>query len=700
MFKALRDLKKRVYQYRTRESVHRELDSILSAAAEQETLEDKLHWLVQLLQWIRFEGHVDIHLEREVGRLQIARLRFFLMVLDKKPEWKLAVAKNLRAIVKKVSGLELYTETGLPKEVGIWSEFSDRLMLKILPSPPLDHELTYLFWALFPNKEDVVWVASIDEKTFEDLVTLFNYEVSPNEGDWNRMQDDLLDALDYLVIQIRATGLGPAVRKRLDKNDFRESAFFHLDESLNGFHKAFREGRREEALSFASRLRMTVWECKRELAQVTKHLDEFGVSVSLVFQMASLRTYLARVDSLLEILINERVESRKVTSFLSKLIEETQDLRSISTLFAQNISLLARKVVERAAETGEHYITRTKAEYNHLVRAAAGGGAITSLTVYMKVFILSLGLSNFGEGIGAALNYSISFVAIQLLGFTLGTKQPAMTAPALAAKMSDVDTEKGMKSLVDDIVYIIRSQVAAVTGNVLLVVPCAILIDAFYFLMSGTHILSEKNALYAFKSTDIVGPAVLYAGVTGILLWASSIIAGWVDNWFALNSLGRTLRRSPPLLAILGQRATKRIVYFLEHNISGLAGNISLGFLLGMFPEIMKFLGVPLDIRHVTLSSGSLGAALPVLGLDFLRTPEFWRAVVGVIFIGFFNVMVSFSMALWIAVRARGIRPRQQLAIRSAVLQRLRSQPFTFLFPISKLGSGSADSPGNDKTKH
>ncbi len=684
MFKSLRDFKKRLYQYRTRESVHRELDSILEAAKDQHTLEDKLHWLVQLLQWIRFEGHVDVHIEREVGRLQVARLRFFLMVLDRRPDWKLEVAKILRAIVKKVSGLELYTETGLPREVGMWSEFSDRVMLKILPSPPLEHELTHLFWALFPNPEDVVWVSGIDSKTFEAIMDLFVYEVSETEGDWNRLQDDLLDALDYLVIQIRATGLGPAIRKRLDKNDFRESAFFHLDENIEGFQKAFRSSEKEQALAYASKFRMTVWECKRELSQVTKHLDEYGVSVSLVFQMARLRTYLARVDSLLEILINEKIESKKVTSFLSKLIEETQELRSISTLFSQNISMLARKVVERAAETGEHYITRTKAEYRHMIEAAAGGGAMTALTVYMKFFILSIGLSNFGEGLGAALNYAVSFVAIQLFGFTLGTKQPAMTAPALAAKMSEVGTEKGMKSLVDDIVHIIRSQVAAVGGNVLLVVPCAILIDALYFFSTGNHILGLEKAKYTLHSVDIFGPAVFYAAWTGVILWSSSLIAGWADNWFALNSLRKTLGRSPALIAVFGARGAKRIAYFLDHNISGLAGNISLGFMLGMIPEIMKFLGIPLDVRHVTLSSGSVGAALPVLGLEFFKTPEFWRAVAGIFFIGAANVLVSFSMALWVAVKARGVQTSQQIAIRSAVMKRLRTEPLSFFMPVGQ----------------
>ncbi|WII71620.1 site-specific recombinase [Bdellovibrio sp. 22V] len=682
MFRKLKAFRARLLQYKQSGKVHSDLDVLLSTAKDNRALEDKLQWLVKLLQWIRYEGSVDSHLEKETGRLPVARLRFLLLVLDRNPEWKKNVAIILRTVVHEVSGLELYTETGLPREMGLWGELSDRLAMKILPTPPLDHELGYLFWALFPDKDDPLWVASIDNTTFEKLVELFQYEVGSDEKDWNRLNTDIEDALTYLVIQVRAIGLSPAVRYRLDKPTFRDSAFFALVRGLEEFMHAYHAGDKDQSFEKASRFRMIVWECRRELQQVTKHLEEYGVSLSLVFQMMLLRTYLQRIDSLLEILLTEKLDHRKVTSFLSKLIEENQDLRSIKSLLSQNVSLLAKKVVERAAETGEHYITRTREQYRHMVQAAGGGGAVTALTVYVKVGILALGLSGFAEGMLASVNYAISFVAIHLLGFTLGTKQPAMTAPALAEKMQDVASDKGMDDLVTEITHLIRSQVAAVSGNVLFVVPCAILIDMAFFLLFGNHLMGEDKAHYAYKSVDILGPAVLYGAFTGILLWLSSLAAGWGDNWFALNSLRKTLARSPTLRTIFGKRGARNIAVFLEKNMSGLTGNICLGVFLGMTPEILKFMGIPLDVRHVTLSSGTLGGALPVLGMDFLKTWDFWRAVIGIFFIGAFNVLVSFGLALMVAIKARSIEPPQRRAIRRAVVRRFFSSPLSFFLPV------------------
>lgn len=674
MFKKLREFLERIKIYRNSDKVHSELDVLLSSAVEQTQLEDQLNWLVKLLQWIRYGGVSAAH--------PVARLRFLLQVLDRNQNWKKDCARILRRVIREVSGLEMYTETGLPKELGVWGEALDRILMKMLPTPPLDSELGYLLWALFPKNTDPEWISAIDNETFEKLVELFNYEVTTEELDWNRLGADMEDALMYLVIQVRAIGLSPSIRRRLDKKNFRDSAFFALVRGMEEFLAAYQTHERESFFEKASRFRMIVWECRRELIQVHKHLDEYGVSIGLVFQMMRLRAYLQRIDSLIEILINEKVDCKKVTGFVANLVAENQDLRSVGSILSQNVSFLARKLVERAAETGEHYITRTKAEYRRMLQAACGGGAVTGLTVYIKFALLTLGLSAFMEGFFASINYSISFVVIHLMGFTLATKQPAMTAPALAEKMQNVDSEEGMNDLVTEIVHLIRSQVCAVFGNVMFVVPVVLLIDTVYSLLFGGHILGEAKALYSFHSVDILGPSILFASFTGVLLWISSLAAGWGDNWFALNSLKKRLSRSPTLITIFGKRGARKMSLFFEKNMSGLCGNITLGIMLGMVPEVMKFLGVPLDVRHVTLSSGTLAAAIPVLGVDFLSTSTFWRAIAGIAIIGPLNLLVSFAMAFMLAIKARSINTPQRRAIRKALRQRFFANPLSFVLPV------------------
>jgi len=659
-----------------------DLDVLLNEASDQKTLDDQLRWLVRLLAWIRYEKRSSKAIEKETGRVPTARIRFLLMVLDRNPLWKKEVAKILRATISQVSGMELFTETGLPHDIGLLGEMWDRILRKFLPDPPLGEDLGHLFWALFPDPKDSTWISSIDLATFEKIVELFFYEVTPEEKGWNRLRLDLEDALLYMVIQTRAIGLSPAIRHRLDKPHFRETAFYTLVRGMEEFLEALNSGERELFFEKASKFRLLLWECRREIRQVYKHLDEYGVSVAIVFQIERLNSYIQRIDSLVEILINEKPDPKKILSFLANVIYDNQGLRRISSLLAQNISMLSRKVVERAAETGEHYITRTKAEYRHMIQAAGGGGVITAFTVYLKVAILALGMSAFFEGFFSSINYALSFVIIHLAGFTLGTKQPAMTAPALAAKMSDVNTEAGMDELVDEITYIIRSQAAAIFGNVMFVIPTALLMDLLANIIFGRHIMSYEKAQYAFHSVDILGPSFFYAAFTGVLLWISSLAAGWGDNFFAFYGLRKSLSQSPSLKATLGKVGARKVALFFEKNMSGLAGNICLGVLLGMMPEILKFVGLPLDVRHVTLSSGTMGGALPVLGFDIISTGFFWRSVAGVMVIGSLNVAVSFGLALFVAIRARNINTPQQRAIYRAVFKRFLSRPWTFLLPV------------------
>ena len=101
-----------------------------------------------------------------------------------------------------------------------------------------------------------------------------------------------------------------------------------------------------------------------------------------------------------------------------------------------------------------------------------------------------------------------------------------------------------------------------------------------------------------------------------------------------------------------------------------------------MVPEIMKFMSIPLDVRHVTLSSGTLAAALPRLGMEFLKSWEFIRAVIGIFFIGALNVGVSFGLALLVAIKARGINPPQRRGIRKAVVRRFFRSPLSFFLPV------------------
>jgi site-specific recombinase len=66
---------------------------------------------------------------------------------------------------------------------------------------------------------------------------------------------------------------------------------------------------------------------------------------------------------------------------------------------------LARKIIERAGHTGEHYITSSRGEYFKMLLSAGGGGVLTAGTAALK-FLIGWAHLAVRRGMLAATNYA------------------------------------------------------------------------------------------------------------------------------------------------------------------------------------------------------------------------------------------------------------------------------------------------------
>jgi site-specific recombinase len=80
-----------------------------------------------------------------------------------------------------------------------------------------------------------------------------------------------------------------------------------------------------------------------------------------------------------------------------------------------------------------------------------------------------------------------------------------------------------------------------------------------------------------------------------------------------------------------------------------------------MASNIGKFIGIPFDIRHVTISSGNFAVAL---GSDNAYTLGLIISVfLGVIYIGLINIASSFLIFFIVACRSRSLSWKQSLKV-------------------------------------
>jgi site-specific recombinase len=491
-----------------------------------------------------------------------------------------------------------------------------------------------------------------------------------------------MDALTYCTAQIRATGFSPELRLRMDKAAGDVRAFHALPADVEELRRALfnKQGDEETLRAMIQQYRDRLDACRLAVNSVYTHLEENGISIGMVFRLRQLRARIMRVRELLDALLSPTPAMTAVRLLIRRVIIG-QESKSIGALISANSTLLSAKMAERSAETGEHYITRDRAAYKEMLGKAMGGGAVTALTTLLKFMVVAIGLSAFWSGFWAGVAYSASFIMIQLLHLTLATKQPAMTAPAMAAKLKDINSAEAVSEFVDEVTHLVRSQVAAVFGNVFMVIPAVLLVNVIVQLLTGHPMISHKEADHVFHTLTLLGPTLLWAAFTGMILFASSMIAGWAENWFVLHHLDSAIRHNPRFTAVLGAGRAARWSTFMRENISGFASNISLGFMLGLIPPFTGFFGFELEARHVTLSTGQLAAAASSIGLEVLKMPIFWWSVAAIPLIGAFNLGVSFYCAFRLALQAHNVSGVDRARIRAEIWQRWRSHPRSFFVP-------------------
>jgi site-specific recombinase len=682
-----------------------DLTALLNAADARAPLPQRHVWLVRLMEWLR---HAPAHKDSPpvavpsllpegvgpagapsspVGSAEprtprpLLKLRHLLGVLERNPAYREQVQGMAQAFWRQIDAAALFADFGFSARLALRSELTSRIRQRLLPRTPETTDLAELFPLIF-SPADLGWIEHIDAPTFERVAAL----LAPQPGvlDWRRK---MLDAITILVSAVHAAGYSPPLRKRMSAGHLEGEPFRQLTRAADNLRRALGEGDQAGALHEAQYLRGLLDACRRASDSITDHLEEFGVSVDIVFEMDQLRSRCARIEQLLECVLSP-APAPDLLRLLTELVRVEGHLLGLRKLMARHYSLLARLVAERHADTGEHYITRNRAEYRDMLRRAAGGGAVIAGTTFFKFGIVALGLSAFWSGFWTGVNYAASFVVIMLLHWTVATKQPAMTAPALATSLGTVtgarpgpERKAAMQGFVDRIAALIRSQAAGIFGNLALCAPLVLAIQLAAEAVFGVPLVGSAQAEHVLHDLTLLGPTALFAAFTGVLLFASSLIAGWAENWFVFHRLDSAIAWNPRITARLGAARAQRWARWWRANISGLAANVSLGLMLGIVPALFGFFGLPLEVRHVTLSTGQLAAAAGALGLEVLREPAFWWCVAGIAVTGLLNLTVSFWLALKVALRSRGIRVGERRQVMAAIRRRLRTEPLSFLRP-------------------
>ena len=693
----------------------RQIDALLAHADPRAELAVRNEWLVEISHWLHREGPITRDAQQPDQSPKYpphVRLRYLLQLLDRNPEWKARVALTLQGIVREMDAMALLCDSGMPAHSGFTGALIERLQDSLIPIAPNSRDLSNLFTLMFPSADDAQWVAALPRELLEKLSELFVYQqAAQNESlsaenrednfaakSHDRLSVELLAAMHNLIGQIGSTGLSKAIRTRLSEKRLDALPFYKLPRAMLAIETAADDADdtrvSRNLLQEVNYLRALLDECHRALRDVHAHLDENGVNVDIVFQLERMRARIVRTERLMEawLAIRQHGDSAQpIASLFADLIAANHASHSVTGLMRSNFSLLARKVVDRSAEDGEHYVAYDRKNYLHMLWAAFGGGLVMVAAVYIKFFIFSLHMHPMVEGFFAGINYATAFLLMHFMHFTLATKQPAMTAPMLAQKLDGIGTPQGMHDFVQAVVALIRTQAAAIFGNLVAVLPGCLIIQLVAHYLFGVNFLNPEKAHTTIHSFSLLGATPLWAAMTGVLLWVSSLLSGWADNWFVLHRLRDVLSYNRRLRFVLGERGAARFAHFSRRNVAGVVGNFTLGMMLGLVPVILTAFALPYEVRHVTVAAGSIGTSIGVLGREAFATHDIWWSLAGTAVMAMLNVAVSFTLAFQMALRARPMQRRARREINRALWRYVLTNPLQLIFPArSKIAVDAA----------
>ena len=622
-------------------------------------------------------------------------LQALCYILSTHRELRCGLRDCLTTLVQTHRHTELYTATGILPNSGFIAEGLHRIGHTLLPGVLDPGLLRSVLRTLFDRSSDRHWVIGVGEDAWLHLIEALRFDELPASDSLPQSLAEILGSLRVLSYWIAACGMEPELLRLHPSLENYESPFVAQNRETMAYIEAYPDNWGKPVAEDADdrHLRVLYSQCQDVIQRVRKNAARNGTSIRLTYHLQRLRQLLRRSEQLLDILAGLQADPGGASAYppmvtlFTQLVREECLRNNLVRHWRQNTELIALRVTDNAGQHGEHYITDTREEYWSMARSAMIGGFVISFMACLKIVLAKAEMPPLTGAIAFCLNYGLGFCLIHILHGTVATKQPAMTANAIAASISEAGGKlRNIEALTNLIARTCRSQIIAILGNVGIAIPLSALIAFAVLTISGEHFTSPEKSQHLLAEQSLIhSGALFYAAIAGACLFISGLISGYYDNYAAYNRIPERILQLGWPKRLLGEARMRRVAAYIGDNLGALAGNLLFGFLLGGTTLFGLLVGLPIDIRHVAFSSAFIGIAC--VGLDL--APGLWLffwAALGVAAIGFMNLTVSFALALNVALRSREVSDAQWKTLARSVVAHLFRQPRDFFLPPGKTG--------------
>lgn len=577
------------------------------------------------------------------------------------------------------------TEANILSENAFFPELKKRILNKVLP--PVENEKTV--WYLIDNvsfrpKTDLEYLHNIPEdevNEFLNILGISDFIEKPN------VKRELIFSMN--ILSWRVTGMAlevDVVRMAPEYRNF-DNPFLALQNELEALAEEFKINPEIQLHSKDSRykqIKIYAEQCQDFVNIAFKNSSKYGISGKINQSLLKIRQQTQRISEIVNLLIIDQPEDIVIKSkqLIFNILSYKSHKNNISDLINDSTRLISHLITNHTAETGSHYITSSRKQYMKMFYKASGGGIIVGALCVLKMLYGFMPGSDFFHAFLYSLNYAMGFVMIYLMGFTLATKQPAMTAATMTKVLSEQESTKNNYTEFADLVSkLFRSQFIAFVGNVLLSFPIALLIIYGLDVFFSQNLAVEKSDKLLKDLDPFESKAILHACIAGFYLFISGIISGNIGNNSVFYQIPDRIAKNLPIRRMFGVRFAKSLSKYYAKNWAGIISNFWFGVFLGATAPVGLFFGLDLDIRHITFAAGNF--AIGLYGKDFIvGSSVFWTSFITVFIIGFFNFLVSFSLSMFLAFRSRKMNFGEVREIYRAIYRYFLRNPLKFFIPL------------------
>lgn len=594
--------------------------------------------------------------------------------------------------LKNLEFRRMLSDIGILDNVSFFDELKKRMFSKAIPEQPEKNSFQYILNQVLFNAKDNKWILKIPK---EEWLTLMEHFHLPTIYESKKLSKEILLSINILSQRMGGLALQPDILKLVPEYTNLESPFLAYDNELNVLAKELeiRETTHLPSTSIDKKqLDIISNQCSEYIKSAYENSSKYGISFKVNQNLLTIKQQLIRIKELTEyfFITDELDKKEKTILFYQNLVNYNSRKNNIRELINDGLYNITYEITSHTAKTGEHYITHNKNEYFKMLYSASLGGFIVAFLCIFKLMLSKMELSDFGYALFYSFNYASGFILIYLVGATLATKQPAMTATTIAKTLEDNLSNRNKKNRVEQyenfanlFSKLFRSQFIAFVGNVLIAFPIALLLIWSVYSFLDYDMAATKYPKLLKDLSPINSPAIFHAIIAGIFLFLSGIVSGNVANNNKFNNIYYRISEHPKLKKMIGNEKAEQFSKWLEKKWPGIISNLFFGICLGSTASIGTFIGLDLDIRHITFASGNF--AIGLFGANYMVELNviIW-SIIGIFLIGLMNFMVSFGLSLFIALKSREVPFYEVKFMSLAIWKKFKKAPLTFFIPIDK----------------